>query len=128
MATHLVDSQEVDRFLVPPLGIEGGSWHSTTTEDALTQQSLVPSSSCRNGNFSFSPMDASANQSWGSSSINPTGSSPFSTYSSDSDGLDPLPPLPGSSLEWSSSEEAFPENSVSAQETESLSAVSSIFN
>ncbi|XP_008448681.1 ubiquitin carboxyl-terminal hydrolase 20-like [Cucumis melo] len=128
MATHLVDSQEVDRFLVPPLGIEGGSWHSTTTEDALTQQSLVPSSSCRNGNFSFSPMDASANQSWGSSSINPTGSSPFSTYSSDSDGLDPLPPLPGSSLEWSSSEEAFPENSVSAQETESLSAGAGLAN
>lgn len=127
MATHLVDSQEVDRFLVPPLGIEGGSWPSTTTEDALTQQSLVPPSSCRNGNFSFSPMDASANQSWGPS-INPTASSSFSTYSSDSDGLEPLPSLPGSSLEWSSSEEAFPASSVSAQETESLSAVIPSFN
>lgn len=127
MATHLVDSQEVDRFLVPPLGIEGGSWPSTTTEDALTQQSLVPPSSCRNGNFSFSPMDASANQSWGPS-INPTASSSFSTYSSDSDGLEPLPSLPGSSLEWSSSEEAFPASSVSAQETESLSAGAGLAN
>ncbi|CAK9321506.1 unnamed protein product [Citrullus colocynthis] len=126
MATHLVDSQEVDRFLVPPLGIEGGSWPSTTTEDALTQQSLVPPSSCRSGNFSFSPMDASANQSWGPS-INPTASSSFST-SSDSDGLEPLPSLPGSSLEWSSSEEAFPATSVIAQETESLSAGAGLAN
>ncbi|XP_038906092.1 ubiquitin carboxyl-terminal hydrolase 20-like [Benincasa hispida] len=128
MTTHLVDSQEVDRFLVPPLGIEGGSWPSTTTEDALTQQSLVPPSSCRNGNFSFSSIDGSANQFWGNSSMNPTGSSSFSPYSSDSDGLEPLPSLPGSSLEWSSSEEAFPANSVSAQETESFSAGAGLAN
>ncbi|KAG6577706.1 Ubiquitin carboxyl-terminal hydrolase 21, partial [Cucurbita argyrosperma subsp. sororia] len=63
MATHLAESQEADRYLVPPLEIEGGYWQSTT-DQALTQQSLPPPSSRGDGNFSFSPIDGSANQSW----------------------------------------------------------------
>lgn len=104
MATHLAESQESDRFLE----IQGGSWPSTAA--AAASEALTPSW---------------GNSRWDSSSINP------------SDGLEPLPSLPdslfgdnsssgsllGSSSEWSSSEEGFPANSVAAQETKSLSAV-----
>lgn len=127
MATHLAESQEADRYLVPPLEIEGGYWQSTT-DQALTQQSLPPPSSCGDGDFSFSPIDGSANQSWGTSSINPNGSSSFSIYSSDSDALVPLPSLPVSSFVDNSlncsSEQGFPSSSVAAQGAKSLSVVS----
>ncbi|XP_022923388.1 ubiquitin carboxyl-terminal hydrolase 20-like isoform X1 [Cucurbita moschata] len=131
MATHLAESQEADRYLVPPLEIEGGYWQSTT-DQALTQQSLPPPSSCGDGNFSFSPIDGSANQSWGTSSINPNGSSSFSIYSSDSDALVPLPSLPVSSFIDNSlncsSEQGFPSSSVAAQGAKSLSVGAGLAN